>query len=344
MTGGNVYQEHDDVRVERFQECRRRTFLMASAAAIGFATASPALAALQPPERPDAVKAWRKAPTIALWPDAPPTDGFAPVQGAPEWPQTFLYNIEAPRLHVFKPKRPNGRALLVIPGGAYTFISIANEGVDIADYMTGKGYTVFVLIHRLPGEGWAGRDDVPLQDAQRAARVIRSKAPDYGCDPDRLFVLGFSAGGHLAATLATAFDEDVYARTDDADDLSARPEAVGLIYPVISHEPGIGHADSSLKLLGPAPDEALVARRSPALHVTEMTPPAFFVHALDDTAVPPENSRIMIRALEAAGRPLEAHFFEEGGHGFGPGRRDLPAHQWLGLFSAWLDRHAAERE
>lgn len=329
--------------IQRSQGCGRRAFLMASGAAF-VATSAPAFALLQPPARPDALRAWGKTTAIALWSEAPPSGGFAPVQGAPEWPETFLYNIDAPRLHVFKPRRPNGRALLVIPGGAYTFISIANEGVDIANYMTAKGYTVFVLIHRLPGEGWAGRADVPLQDAQRAARVIRSKAPEYGCDPGRLFVLGFSAGGHLAATLATAFGEEVYARMDEADELSARPEAVGLIYPVISHEPGIGHAESSLKLLGPAPDKSLIDRRSPALHVTQETPPAFFVHALDDTAVPPENSRIMIRALEAAGRPVEAHFFEEGGHGFGPGRPDLPAHQWLGLFSAWLDRHAGEQE
>ncbi len=139
----------------------------------------------------------------------------------------FLRNVVKPDLHVFRPARANGHAVLVIPGGAYWFVSVANEGAELAERLTPLGITVFVLTYRLPGEGWKHRSDVPLQDAQRAMRVIRSSASRFGIDADKLSVLGFSAGGHLAATLATAHAEQTYARVDSADELSARPLAGG---------------------------------------------------------------------------------------------------------------------
>ena len=315
---------------------RRGLLLAAGAAAV--AALGERIAAAQAP-RPDALAAWNAAPSLRLWPGAPPGGGFV-ARALPEGtPPFFVSNVATPELRLFRPARPNGRALLAIPGGAYRFVSIANEGVDIAAHMTALGYTVFVLLYRLPGEGWAGRADVPLQDAQRAMRLIRAEAPRFGIDPGQIDAVGFSAGGHLAASLATGFAEPVHAPADETDRLDARPRAVGLIYPVISHTPGIGHAESTRLLLGPDPEAALVARRSPALHVTAATPPAFLVHALDDGAVPPENSLIMLRAMQAAGRPVEAHLFEAGGHGFGPGQPGTPAARWLDLFAAWLETH-----
>ena len=318
----------------------RRTFLLASGAVLA-ATGHSASAKKRPEPELDPLTEWNEGPTIPLWPGEAPGGGvFRSREALSEWPDTFLFNIEQPYLRVFRPEKSNGRSLLVIPGGAYTFISIANEGLAIADFMTAKGYTVFVLIHRLPDEGWAQRSDVPLQDAQRAGRLIRAKSAEFGLDPEQFYAVGFSAGGHLAATLATAFDENVYGAVDDVDAFDARPTAVGLVYPVISHEEGVGHAESSMRLLGKSPDQALLEKRSPALHVTAETPPSFLVHALDDTAVPPENSMIMLKALRAAGRPTEAHFFEEGGHGFGPSLPELPAHQWQELFTTWIERFA----
>jgi acetyl esterase/lipase len=246
-----------------------------------------------------------------------------------------------PELRVFRPDQPNGRSLLSIPGGAYRFVSIANEGVDVARAMTAKGYTVFVLVYRLPGEGWSRREDVPLQDAQRAVRLIRAQSAKYALDPNKVYAVGFSAGGHLGATLATGFAEPVYAPADAADALSARPKGVGLIYPVISHVPGIGHAESSRLLLGENPSTQLIARRSPALHVSVETPPVFVMHAIDDPAVPVENSFLIIEALRNAGRPVEAHLFEEGGHGFGLGAPGLPVNQWIEQFAAWIERQEA---
>lgn len=296
---------------------------------------APALAQAAPAET---MARWDAAEVIPLWPGAPPGGGFARQLERPDAIANFVTNVAMPELRVFRPDTPNGRSLLSIPGGAYRFVSIANEGVDVARAMTAKGYTVFVLVYRLPGEGWDRREDVPLQDAQRAVRVIRSRAAQFGLDPGKVYAVGFSAGGHLGATLATGFAEPVYAPADAADALSARPDGVGLVYPVISHVPGIGHAESSRLLLGEAPSTQLIARRSPALHVSAATPPVFVMHAIDDTAVPVENSLLMIDALRTSGRPVEAHLFAEGGHGFGLGLPGLPVSQWIELFAAWIER------
>ncbi|PCI53329.1 MAG: alpha/beta hydrolase [Alphaproteobacteria bacterium] len=282
--------------------------------------------------------AWHDAPTIPLWPDGTPTHGFQNKTLSANHPEIFVRNIAKPELRVFRPQVSNGRSLLTIPGGSYTFISIQNEGYEIAQRMTALGYTVFVLNYRLPGEGWINREDVPLQDAQRAVRVIRRKGSTYGVDSKQLIVVGFSAGGHLAATLATSFAEQTFPARDSIDAIDARPNAVGLIYPVISLAPSIGHHESTLQLLGPYPSAELINRRSPALHVTNKTPPVFLVHALNDIAVTPENSLMMMKALQAVGQPVEGHFFTEGSHGFGPGKQGTPAGQWMSLFDAWIDR------
>jgi acetyl esterase/lipase len=317
----------------------RRQFLGASGALVA-ATASMAGTARAATPR-DPVAEWRAAPSIPLWPNGTPGGGFRPQAGSADSPPIFVSGVEMPTLHVFRPEKSNGRALLAIPGGAYTFVSIANEGVDIARDMTARGYTVFVLVYRLPGEGWENREDVPLQDAQRAVRLIGSLAGEMGYDPAQIYTVGFSAGGHLAATLATGFGEQVYAARDPVDRLSARPRAAGLIYPVISQTEGIGHAESTLRLLGPNPPMPSIIRRSPDLHVAEDTPPLFLVHAMDDPAVPLENSLLIFGAMRGRRRPVEAHFFERGGHGFGAGVPGQPNAAWLDLFSNWIDSHAA---
>jgi acetyl esterase/lipase len=305
------------------------------------AQASPSRPAPAMPPRP-IPPAWDEAVRLDLWPAGTPGGGFSPIPlPMPGAPPVFMHNVDKPYLRVFRPAKSNGRALLVMPGGAYIFVSIDNEGVELGQAMAARGYTVFVLVYRLPGEGWADRADVPLQDAQRAMRFIRSLAGRYGFDPARVSAIGFSAGGHLAATLATDFAQPVYVARDAIDRLDARPSAVGLIYPVISMSPPDTHGDSRARLLGERPSTAQVARRSPAAHVGPDTPPIFLMHALDDPAVPPANSLEMLQALRVARRPASAHFFEEGGHGFGLGRPDLPVHQWLGLFAAFLDRQAA---
>ena len=292
-----------------------------------------------PPSKAAYMKVWAAAETIELWPNgAPGVEAYRPQPQAPDVDPAHLYNVERPTLRVFRSPRPNGQGLLVIPGGGYVIVSVDNEGLDVADRFNPAGVTVFVLTYRLPGEGWARRRDVPLQDAQRAMRLIRARAEAFGVDPSRLAALGFSAGGHLAASLATGFDSRVYDPVDAADGLSARPFAVGLVYPVIAMEPPFTHKGSRDFLLGPDPSSDVVAARSPARHVGPDTPPLFLAHAMDDDAVPVDNSLLMAAAMREAKRPVEAHLFQEGRHAFGVGRPGTGSELWPELFARWLER------
>jgi acetyl esterase/lipase len=282
---------------------------------------------------------WPPAESFRLWPGDPPDrPDIMPTphvviepSGPQGLPTSKISGVAEPRLNVFRPQRPNGIALLVTPGGSYVRLSVGDEtGNGLVPF----GYTIFVLTYRLPGEGWRNRSNVPLQDAQRAMRLIKSRAADYAIDADRVCVLGFSAGGHLAASLATGFEENLYHPVDQADRLSAKPRAAGLLYPVIDMHPGFAHMKSRENLLGPDPGEALMAARSPHLRVSGTTPPCFLAHALDDHTVAADNSLLMLAALRAQQIPAEAHLFESGGHGFGFGQ------PWADRFQEWLGKHA----
>jgi acetyl esterase/lipase len=322
---------------------RRRLLALASAVFVPDLFAQGTRPAPPPRTLP---QAWSAAPALPLWPGEPPgAKGFAPQALPPDWPAVFVRNIARPELHVFRPAQPDGRALLVIPGGAYQFVSVGNEGVELAERVTALGITVFVLTYRLPGEGWAPRSDVPLQDAQRAMRLIRAQAERFAIDPAGVAAVGFSAGGHLAATLATRHGQRVYADVDAADRESARPLAIGLIYPVVTMQKAWTHALSRSLLLGDAPSDAEVDAASAELHVGDTTPPLFIVHAMDDEAVPVENSIRLMNAMRAARRPVEAHLLQEGRHAFGIGRPETPSAHWIELFDAWwrrLERREAE--
>jgi acetyl esterase/lipase len=318
----------------------RRRLLAGAAggAALTTLAAGEAQAGVPAPMTPEMyVDRLAKVERIPLWPGQPPGGPFR-ARPRPAWAKApdLMSDIETPALHVFRSPRPSGQGLLVIPGGAYAIVSIGNEGVDVADRLNPAGVTVFVLTYRLPGEGWSPRQDAPLQDAQRAMRLIRSRAGEFAVDPNRLTSIGFSAGGHLNASLTTDYESRVYAPVDAADQLSAKPFASALIYPVIAMEPPYAHMGSRDLLLGPDPSPELVARRSPVQHIGPDTPPIFLAHALDDEEVPPENSLMVMNAMRAARRPVEAHFFQEGRHAFGIGRPGTPSAQWPDLFLAWL--------
>jgi acetyl esterase/lipase len=226
--------------------------------------------------------------------------------------------------------------LLVFPGGGYVRMAMDKEGYEIGRLLAARGVTVFVLFYRLPGEGWANRADVPLQDAQRAMRLIRSRAAKYGLDPERVGAMGFSAGGHLCADLVARFATKTYDPVDAADALSARPMIAAPIYPVVSMDLSVAHAGSRQALLGPDPSPALIAAHSPDRNVTSASPPCFLCAAEDDTTVPIENSLLLHAALRAAKVPVELHVFGEGGHGFGlRGIVGKPAAAWPELFVAW---------
>jgi acetyl esterase/lipase len=209
------------------------------------------------------------------------------------------HDVTSPGLSLFRPAAPDGSAILIIPGGGYKWVVIDKEGFEGARHFSAGGAAVYVLRHRLPHQGWSAGAEAPLQDAQRAMRVIRSRAAHEGVDPSRVMVMGFSAGGHVAGTLATGFDAAVYAPVDGADTLSARPDAAALIYPVATMTRPFAHKGSRQHLLGEAPTDELVAAWSLESRVRADMPPVFLIHAEDDEAVPVENALL-------AGTPLEA--------------------------------------
>lgn len=247
-----------------------------------------------------------------------------------------VHGVSKPRLCVFPAERPNGGALVITPGGAYRRIAFDIEGYELAKFFTAHGLTVFVLLYRLPAEGWANAADAPLADAQRAMRVARQYAPRFGVDPARIAFLGCSAGGHICASLATRGEAQVYDPVDDADRISARPLVCGLNYPVISMDPAITHTQSRLNLLGGHPSGDQLRTYSPDKMVTAATPPCCLVHAEDDPSVPVANTLVFRDALKAAGVAVETHLFPTGGHGFGLRKvAGTPTHAWADLFLAF---------
>ena len=229
-----------------------------------------------------------------------------------------IVGITRPYLVVYRPTRPNGTSLLVLPGGGYERIVLDKEASTLAPVLANEeGFTLFVLRYRLPGEGHAGARDAPLADAQRGLRLIRSCAAEWRLDPHRIGVMGFSAGGHLAASLGTRFEARVYTEVDARDRVSARPDFMLLGYPVIDMIGDHVHQGSRRQLLGQYPDAAALASYSPQLAVDARTPPTFLLHAADDAVVPAANSLLFHDALRAASVPAELHVYAFGGHGFG---------------------------
>lgn len=297
----------------------------------------------------DIVQPSPSAETIPLWPSVPP--GGENVEIKPttversttpsEFRDRLLAGIATPLLAIFRPREPDGSAMLIAPGGGYSFEDFDREGVEPALRLNQAGVTAFVLVYRLPGEGWQNRGEVPLQDAQRALRIIRSRGPrDYGIDPARIGVVGFSAGGHLAASLATRFAASVYTPIDAIDGIDARPDFAALLYPVITMLPPFAHEASCEKLLGRDASTALRAAYSPDRYVSAQTPPCFLCAAADDTDVPIDNSLEMFAALRRTNVPAEMHLFERGGHGFAlRGAAGLPASAWPDLLLRWGASH-----
>lgn len=253
--------------------------------------------------------------TVRLWPgNAAPTFKIEEMSSDPTIHARWITAITAPFLLVFRPERPDGSALLTIPGGGYGFLSVDNEGIEVGKRLARSGVTVFVLLHRLPHEGWTNGADVPLADAQRALRLIRTTP---GIDPARVGVIGFSAGGHVAASLATRSTARVYEPVDATDVVDATPAFAALLYPVITMGEG-AHEGSRANLLGAQPSREAIIVHSLERQVTPATPPTFLCLAAGDDIVPVgPNGLAMANALLAAKVPVELHLFEDGKHGFG---------------------------
>ncbi|MCL9998872.1 MAG: alpha/beta hydrolase [Erythrobacter sp.] len=313
-------------------------------AGLGCAAAAPALAR---PAAPDPVPAGHAlnepAQWVALWPGTPagappvlPDEQIVERSADPARPDRIMQSIAAPRMAVFRPASPNGAAVLIAPGGGYRHVVIDKEGFEMGRWLAARGVTAFVLFYRLPHQGWAAGPGVALADAQRALRLIRRGHAAYGIDPERISVMGFSAGGHVAASLATRFAAAAYAPLDSADAASARPDGAALIYLVISMRAGLAHPGSRERLLGADPPPALELAHSPDANVPADAPPCFMLHAEDDDVVPVGNALAMREGLKARGIVVDTHLYAAGGHGFGISRAaGKPVAVWPEAWLAW---------
>ena len=244
------------------------------------------------------------------------------------------HRVAHPQLAVYHPARPNGQAVIICPGGGYGYLAYDKEGVRVAEYLTREGITAIVLKYRIP-QTVTNVDPslAPLMDVQQAIRYVRRHAVEYGVATDRIGIMGFSAGGHVAAMAATSFTTS--ADPEETDTTSVRPDFAVLIYPVISMDTTVTHPGSRRNLLGENPEPATVARFSADEQVTAATPPVFMVHAGDDVVVPVENTLRFYRRCLDAGVPAELHLYPGGGHGFGlvnPTTRD----DWTDRLTNWL--------
>ena len=312
----------------------RRSLLGLSALAL----AAPSLARAQTPTSTIEV--------MDLWPGKPPGGEKVTVTeqvilrkpgGDPN--DTAYLNVTKPWLMMRRPAKPNGAAILMIPGGGYIRVAVGKAGGPIDAWIADQGVTAFVMDYRLPADGWAAGPDVSLQDAQRALRLIRANANKWGLDPERIAVIGFSAGGHVAARLATRFGAETYTPIDAADRLPTRPMAAGLFYPVVTMTAPHAHGSSLKSLLGANPTDAQRLAVSAEHDIPADAPPTFIAAAADDKVVPMDNSLMMFQALRAQKIASELHVFESGGHGFGltgPGGVAMP---WPALLSAFFKRH-----
>lgn len=276
--------------------------------------------------------------TLKLWPDkAPGTPINKGLTNKEYQDNHFLtYNITEASVDVYLPAKGNnsGTAVIVCPGGGYRFLAMGHEGKDVAKWFNENGIVCIVLKYRLPNDTIMKNKNIgPLQDAQEAIRMTRRKAKDWNIDPKRIGIMGFSAGGHLASTASTHFNEKVY----DSDTTSARPDFSILIYPVISFMPSMTHGGSRKNLLGDSPPQALVDYFSNEKHVSPSTPPAFLVHSMDDGVAPCENSIEYSLALKKNNVPVELHLYQQGGHGYGlaPANKGTE-HNWPEACITWL--------
>lgn len=270
---------------------------------------------------PIAAGAFEEPKTLLLWEDGAPG---ARGESSADQPSITVY---------FPPESTRtGAAVVVFPGGGYGHLAMSHEGDQVGRWLIAHGITGIVTKYRISPYHYPA----PFLDAQRAIRMVRHFSSDWGIDPDRIGVMGFSAGGHLASTVATHFDSGDSSAVDSVAWESSRPDFAVLVYPVISFTTEFAHQGSLHNLLGASPDSELVRSLSNELQVTSNTPPTFLVATDEDTVVPAENSVLFFLALRKAHVPVEMHIFEPGQHGFGlaPYRPVLSV--WPHLFLKWL--------
>lgn len=257
---------------------------------------------------------------MPVWPDdAPLSNGLSGAEQG--WDNFRVTNVSVPELYVYLPEKSNGGAVILCPGGAYALLAMDHEGMDLAPWFNERGYALIVLKYRMPN----GNHEIPLADASEAIRIVRRHTDEWDIDPHRVGIMGASAGGHLASTLATHFDADT------------RPDFQILLYPVVTMQDAFTHAGSRYNLLGADQTPEMIGFYSNERQVTAQTPPAFLILSDDDEAVPSRNSIDYYLALRACKVSCEMHVYPIGGHGWGFLDTFPYKTQWTTALSQWLE-------
>jgi acetyl esterase/lipase len=278
---------------------------------------------------------------IALWPGTPPGQGGVkgPEKiGGPGAGFGAVSNIAKPRLQVYRPARPNGRAVVICGGGGYFRIQVWKESAPAARWLQDRGYTVFDLLYRLPGDGW--EVGAPFADAQRAMKIVRTRAAEFGIEPDRIGIMGFSAGGHLAGFTALQPARPLYAGRDRFEEADARPNFAALLFPVVSLRKPFDTTRTRREIVGDNADPRAETAWSLDTYATKDAPPMILFSSADDPTTPPGHNFALFEALRTAGAKPELHIFADGGHGWGLGTPAQTLSQWPELFDAWMTRVA----
>jgi len=304
----------------------RRNLIAGSAALAAMLGTLPSfsLSAQTPPEE------------IPLWPGRPPGNGG--VTGPEKIGQTgtgigALSNIANARMRVYRPEVPNGTAVLIAGGGGYFRIQLQKESTPAAERLQSRGFTVFELIYRLPNDGWDAT--VPFMDAQRAMKIIRTRASEFGVDPARIGIMGFSAGGHLAGFTALQPARELYAGGDAYEKASARPDFAVLLFPVVSLRKPFDTTRTRREIIGEKPTAKAENAWSLDTYASKDAPPTIIFASANDTITPPGHGILLFEKLNAAGASVELHMFRNGGHGWGLGKPGQVISQWPRMFETW---------
>lgn len=279
--------------------------------------------------------------TLKLWP-AGKMPNYKPSTEKEKWDSTDIVRIskvQDPDIAIYLPskKTATGQAVVICPGGSYTILAYNWEGSDPARWLAAKGIAAIVLKYRLPDKASNINPSLsPLLDAKRAIRMVRFYAAKWNIKKDRIGIMGFSAGGHLASSAGTHFDYGDPSSSDSIERISSRPDFMVLVYPVITMFKPVMHTGSRNRLIGEGAYPDVAKLYSSELQVTDQTPPTFLVHAMDDKTVPVENSIMMFQALREHNVPSEMHIFPKGGHGFGLGLGMGSDEKWMELCFEWL--------
>ncbi len=273
---------------------------------------------------------------IRLWPGSMPGNGKVTGEektGTEGSGLGAVSNVSIPRMRVYRPATPNGAAVLVAGGGGYFRIQLKKESTPAAEWLAAQGFTVFELVYRLPDDGWDSA--APFMDAQRAMKIIRTRAAEFGVDPKRIGIMGFSAGGHLAGFTAYQPDRALYTGADAFERVSARPDFAVLLFPVVTLRAPYDTTRTRREIVGDTPTPEAEAAWSLDTHAGKDAPPTIIFASADDPTTPPGHGILLFQTLVAAGASAELHLFRDGGHGWGLGRPEQVISQWPGLFAHW---------